>query len=142
MSGDWVDVFWLRIFGPGTFNIEPQSIPTTHDLDRLKALTDGVIAVSITLLVLDIKLAPPLHELSDAELLAQYIAIWPKYLGYVISFIVVGVNWVSHQRKFRHIVRVDNGLMWLNLLFVLTVGLVPFTTTTRSCPGNTARVSR
>lgn len=101
---------------------------TTHDLDRLKALIDGVIAVSITLLALDIHLTPPLHGLSEAALLQQFINIWPKYLSYAVSFIVVGVNWMSHQRKFRHIVRADNGLAWINMLFLMTVGLVPFTT--------------
>ncbi len=99
-----------------------------RDLERLKALSDGVISVSITLLVLDIHLAPPLHGLSETALAAQFVDIWPKYISYVTSFIIVGVFWVSHQRKFRHFVRLDVGLVWLNMLFLMTVCLVPFTT--------------
>jgi uncharacterized membrane protein len=99
-----------------------------HDLERLKALTDGVIAVSITLLVLDIHLTRPLGELSDAQLGAQFMLIWQKYLSYAISFIVVGVFWMSHQRKFSHIVHADSALVWLNFLFLMAVCLVPFVT--------------
>jgi len=99
-----------------------------HDLERLKALTDGVVAVSITLLVLDIHLAPPLGGLSDDQLGAQFLLIWQKYLSYVISFVVVGVFWMSHQRKFSHIVHADSALVWLNFLFLLVVCLVPFVT--------------
>jgi uncharacterized membrane protein len=99
-----------------------------HDLERLKALTDGVMAVSITLLVLDIRLPSSPHGLSDAALTEQFIAIWPKYLGYVTSFFVVGVSWMSHQRKFSHIVRVDTTLVWLNIVYLMGVCLVPFIT--------------
>lgn len=101
---------------------------TNHDIDRLKALTDGVIAVSITLLVLDIRLTPPLHGLSDAALGQMLLDIWPKYLGYVTSFVVVGIFWASHERKFRHFVKIDTPLVWLNIFFLMAVGVVPFTT--------------
>src|ERR1700691_5517393 len=110
-----------------------------HDIERLKALTDGVIAVTITLLVLDIHLAPPLHGLSETALAAQFVDIWRKSLSYFTSFIVVGVFWVSHQRKFRHFVRLDAGLVWLNILFLMMVCLVPFTTAVIS--ENTGRVA-
>jgi uncharacterized membrane protein len=111
----------------------------SHDFDRLKALTDGVIAVSITLLVLDLHLTPPLHGLSESAIAAQFIDIWPKYLSYVTSFIVVGLFWVSHQRKFRHFVRIDSGLVWLNILFLMMLCLVPFTTAVMSeNPGTVA----
>jgi uncharacterized membrane protein len=110
-----------------------------HDIERLKALTDGVIAVSITLLVLDIHLTPPLAILSDAAITAQFVAIWPKYLAYVTSFLVVGVSWMSHQRKFSRIVHANSLLVWLNFLFLMAVCLVPFTTAVLA--ENTGRVA-
>lgn len=95
---------------------------------RLMALSDGVIAVAITLLVLDIRLPEGFGEFSDAELWAALVALWPRLLAYLLSFYVIANFWMSHRSKFEHIVRTDGRLMWINMLFLLTVGLVPFTT--------------
>jgi uncharacterized membrane protein len=95
---------------------------------RLLALSDGVIAVAITLLVLDIRLPEGFGEYSDAELWAALVALWPRLLAYLLSFYVIANFWLSHRAKFNHIVRTDGRLMWINMLFLLTVGLVPFTT--------------
>ncbi len=95
---------------------------------RLLALSDGVIAVAITLLVLDIRLPEGFGEYSDAELWAALLALGPRLLAYLISFFVIASFWFSHRSKFNHIVKTDGRLMWINMLFLLTVGLVPFTT--------------
>lgn len=95
---------------------------------RLLALSDGVIAVAITLLVLDIRLPDGFGEYSDAELWAALLALWPRLLAYLLSFYVIANFWLSHRAKFNHIVRTDGRLMWINMLFLLTVGLLPFTT--------------
>ncbi len=95
---------------------------------RLLALSDGVIAVAITLLVLDIRLPEGFGELSDAELWAALVALWPRFLAYLLSFYVIANFWFSHRAKFNHIIKTDGRLMWINMLFLLTVGLVPFTT--------------
>ena len=92
------------------------------------ALSDGVISVAITLLVLDIRLPDGFGEFSDAQLWAALVALWPRILAYLLSFYVIAQFWFSHRSKFNHIVKSDNGLMWINMLFLLTVGLVPFTT--------------
>ncbi|HZY51260.1 MAG TPA: TMEM175 family protein [Devosia sp.] len=95
---------------------------------RLMALSDGVISVAITLLVLDIRLPQGFGEYPDTELWAALVALWPRLLAYLLSFYVIANFWMSHRAKFEHIVRTDGRLMWINMLFLLTVGLVPFTT--------------
>lgn len=95
---------------------------------RLLALSDGVIAVAITLLVLDIRLPEGFADYSDAELWAALVALWPRILAYLISFAVIGSFWTNHRAKFSHIVRTDAGLNWIGMIFLLTIGLVPFTT--------------
>jgi uncharacterized membrane protein len=95
---------------------------------RLLALSDGVIAVAITLLVLDIRLPEGFGGFSDAQLWAALVALWPRLLAYLLSFYVIASFWFSHRTKFGHIIRTDARLMWINMLFLLTIGLVPFTT--------------
>src|SRR3569833_4330037 len=95
---------------------------------RLLALSDGVIAVAITLLVLDIRLPEGFGEFSDGELWAALVALWPRLLAYLLSFYVIATFWFSHRSKFNAIVKTDGRLMWINMLFFLFVGLVPFTT--------------
>jgi uncharacterized membrane protein len=95
---------------------------------RLMAFSDGVIAVAITLLVLEIRLPEGFGEYGDAELWAALVGLWPRFLAVFISFAVIGVYWINHHGKFDRIVKSDGGLKWLNLVFLLTVCVVPFTT--------------
>ena len=91
---------------------------------RIEAFSDGVFAIAITLLILDLKVpAPGAGDLAD-RLLAQ----WPTYVAYVISFAFVGIMWINHHRLFNHIQRSDNGLLLLNLLLLLGISTVPFPT--------------
>ncbi len=104
----------------------------TRGVERLTAFTDGVMAIAITLLVLDIRLPRPAGGLDDGALLADLLAIWPKYLGYVLSFLVIGNFWVSHARRLRTLQSVDATLLWLNVLFLLVIGFMPFVTSVLS----------
>jgi uncharacterized membrane protein len=101
------------------------SIEDERGTSRLEAFSDGVLAVSITLLVLNITVpAPdPRYTLQDALL-----KLWPNYLGYVTSFLVIGIIWVNHHHLFRYVKHTDQGLFLLNTLFLLCVGLIPFVT--------------
>ena len=90
--------------------------------------SDAVFAIAITLLALDIRLPATAEIGTDAELLRSLLSIWHQYLGYVISFLVIGLFWTGHHRKFAAIVRVDSRLMWLNLLLLMGVAFVPFPT--------------
>ena len=99
---------------------------TKSGTERLVGFTDGVIAVAITLLVLDVRL-PDLPEHADsAALAAALLSLVPKLSAYGLSFLVVGAFWYIHHLRFRHIHRCDAPLIWLNLLFLLVIGIVPF----------------
>src|SRR5215469_15788500 len=95
--------------------------------NRIEALTDGVFAVAMTLLVLDIRV-PELQPLATAELPLKLLSLWPKFLSYTISFVILGVYWVGHHVQLSFIRRADRPLLWINILFLLWVALVPFST--------------
>ncbi len=100
----------------------------SRDVDRLSAFTDGVLAIAITLLVLDIQPPDGIGGFSDAELAQALWGLWPKYMGYAISFLVIGNYWIGHTAAFRGLKAIDGGLVWLNILFLLAIGFVPFVT--------------
>ncbi len=93
---------------------------------RLEAFSDGVFAVAITLLILDIKI--PAVVLDDAHLWQALFNQWPIFLAFVTSFFTIGVVWLNHHRLFTLIKRTDTGLLLLNLLLLLIVVLIPFPT--------------
>ena len=96
--------------------------------NRIEALTDGVFAVAMTLLVLDIKVPELEPPLATAELPLKLLLLWPKFLSYLISFVILGVYWVGHHIQLSFIRRADRPLLWINILFLLWVALVPFST--------------
>ena len=105
------------------------SEPENHDPnERLVFFSDAVIAITITLLVLEIRLPEGFGEIGDGELWAELVALGPRFLGYLISFAVIGVFWINHHAKFRQIKQSSRGLMVINLLFLLFICVVPFTT--------------
>jgi uncharacterized membrane protein len=90
------------------------------------ALSDGVIAIAITLLVLEITV-PEIPVGSPISVLPVLIfEQWHEFFGFVLSFLVIGSYWVNHRRIFVHIERHDKGIVWLNLLFLLMVAFIPF----------------
>jgi uncharacterized membrane protein len=96
--------------------------------ERLEAFSDGVFAIAITLLVLEIRVPPAADLASPDELLADLGALWPSYLGYVVSFVTIGIIWANHHNLFRLVGSVSHGLILANLLLLLTAGFVPFPT--------------
>jgi uncharacterized membrane protein len=94
-----------------------------HDPARVLALSDGVFAILITLLVLEIHVP----ELTQGHSLNQALAeIRPSLVAFVISFILAGMYWVGHRDLFALIRRTDRGLVWLNILYLLPLCLLPF----------------
>jgi TMEM175 potassium channel family protein len=92
---------------------------------RLEAFSDGVLAIAITLLVIEIH--PP--ELHQGQRLAPALwAQWPSYLAYLVSFLTIGVIWLNHHRVFEQVARVDGPLLLLNLNLLLWTALIPFPT--------------
>ena len=92
--------------------------------NRVEAFSDGVFAIAITLLIIDVR--PP-HSAS-AELAGDLVSIWPSYAAYVVSFAIIGIIWVNHHDVFKQIVAVDRPLLFLNLFLLLTVAFLPFPT--------------
>lgn len=97
-------------------------------LGRIMAFSDGVFAVAITLLVLSIKVPLVRHTVADQKLPSELVQLLPIFEAYVISFFVVGLFWMGHHRVFRLLKRHDKGLLWLNLLFLMTIVFIPFPT--------------
>jgi len=91
---------------------------------RLEAFSDGVLAIAITLLVLDLRL--PEHR--PGELLHALGAIWPSYLAYGAAFASIGVIWLNHHAVFTRIRTVDRGALGINLLLLLLASVMPFPT--------------
>lgn len=106
---------------------EKHSSPDITDergTSRLEAFSDGVIAVAITLLVLDVHV--PLSK--EGDLLAALALQWPTYLGYVTSFLLIGIYWANHHLLFKYIKRTDHFFLLINTLFLMCIAFVPFGT--------------
>ena len=102
---------------------EGQRFERTHDPARLMALTDGVFAIVITLLVLEIHVP----ELTGGESLVDAIKeIRPSFVAFTISFLAVAIAWSAHRDLFAHVRLTDRNLVWLNLLYMLPLSLLPF----------------
>ncbi|MBV8193941.1 MAG: DUF1211 domain-containing protein [Candidatus Dormibacteraeota bacterium] len=93
---------------------------------RVEAFSDGVIAVAITLLALNLVVPGPGH----GPLLSQLADRWPSFLAYLLSFFTIGIVWVNHHTLMRLIGRISRTLLFLNLVLLLFVVLMPFATGT------------
>jgi uncharacterized membrane protein len=91
---------------------------------RLEAFSDGVIAVAITLLVLNLAVPEP----GKAQLSHALATRWPSYAAYVVSFATIGIIWVNHHAMVSRLRETDHVILILNLLLLLTIGLLPFAT--------------
>jgi uncharacterized membrane protein len=96
-----------------------------NESGRVEAFSDGVFAIAITLLILEIKV-PDVGEHGD--LWHALGAQWPSYAAYVVSFLIIGIMWVNHHQVFSYVTRVDRTLMFLNLLVLMVVAAVPWPT--------------
>jgi uncharacterized membrane protein len=97
--------------------------------ERLAALSDGVFAVAMTLLVLDIRVpaAETIHH--ETELWRTLVALSPRLLMYVMSFMTLGIFWVGQQTQLNHLARSTRSLTWIHLIFLFAVSIMPFSTT-------------
>jgi uncharacterized membrane protein len=116
--------------------IQSEKSQDQASLDRLIFFSDAVFAIAITLLTLDIRLPDTTSPLANGELLQNILAIWPKYFAYIISFLVIGLFWNGHHRKFRLIKKYDSNLMLINLFLLMVVAFTPFPTSMVSMYGD------
>ncbi|MFE2326573.1 TMEM175 family protein [Streptomyces sp. NPDC059385] len=96
-----------------------------RETGRVEAFSDGVFAIIITILVLELE-AP--EEKGWSGFWHGVREQWPHYAAYVVSFLIIGVMWVNHHTIFSHLKRVDRALLFLNLLVLMVVSVIPYTT--------------
>ena len=98
-------------------------------LERLILFSDAVFAIAITLLVIEIKI-PEIHEtpVTDNAVLHKLAELIPKFVGFLVSFILIGQYWIVHHRMFSFVINFTDRLIWLNILFLFAIALMPFST--------------
>jgi uncharacterized membrane protein len=95
---------------------------------RIEALSDGVFAIVMTLLVIELSV-PIISKLrAEEELGLMLLDMWPKFFAFVISFLVLGILWFTHHSQFHYAKRSNGTIAWLNILFLMFVALIPFST--------------
>ncbi len=93
--------------------------------NRLEAFSDGVFAIVITLLILDIRLP----QVEYSELAGALRELIPNIVSYVVSFAVIGLYWIGHHYYMRHMQKINGIFIWLNMAYLLAVSFIPFPTT-------------
>ena len=91
---------------------------------RLEAFSDGVFAIVITLLILDIRFP----KVPYSQFATSLVSVLPRILAYVMSFIIIGLYWVVHHNSMHAMKKTDRGFLWLNILLLLCVSFIPFPT--------------
>jgi uncharacterized membrane protein len=94
------------------------------DTGRAEAFSDAILAIIITLLVLDLRVP----DVDPGHLLSGLLGQWPGYVAYVASYAYVAVVWLNHKAAFRRIREIDSGLHWANILVLFSTALLPFST--------------
>ena len=98
-------------------------------VERLVFFSDAVFAIAITLLIIEIKV-PELKDvaITESAFWANLSSLFPKFLGFLISFFVIGLYWVIHHRMFGYVINYNTKIIWLNLVFLFSIVLMPFST--------------
>jgi uncharacterized membrane protein len=104
------------------------SAPHLSETARLETFCDGVFAIAITLLVLEIRVPQVGADAGSGALARLLLRSWPSYLGYVLSFVVIGIMWANHHSIFRYVRRTDRYFLLVNVGFLMCVAFLPFPT--------------
>lgn len=98
-------------------------------LERMILFSDAVFAIAITLLVIEMKIPEIQGDLlTEKALVASLSHLIPTFVGFLVSFMIIGLYWTVHHRLFGFIINYDQRLLWLNLIFLMAVALMPFST--------------
>jgi uncharacterized membrane protein len=95
--------------------------------NRLENFSDGVFAIAVTLLILNVRIPMDLDKFTNKQLNAMLLHLLPRLLNFAFSFLVIGVFWVSHHRIFSFVRVLDNTLLWINIVYLLFVAIIPLT---------------
>ena len=96
-----------------------------NETQRIEAFSDGVFAIAITLLIIEIGVP---HVTGDESLSEALGDLWPSYGAYVLSFVMIGIYWANHHSLFRLFVRTDHYFLMLNVFFLMAIAFLPFPT--------------
>jgi uncharacterized membrane protein len=96
--------------------------------NRIEALSDGIFAIVMTLLILELHVPNLSPNAPNVEVTTALVALWPKFVSYLVAFVSLGVFWTAHHIMYHVIRRADLTLLWLNIVFFLFVSLLPFST--------------
>ncbi len=99
---------------------------TLSETTRVEAFSDGVFAIAITLLILEIRVPPPDVAAAMGGLPHALAQLWPSFAGYVIAFIAIGIMWSNHHAMFTYIVKSDRYFLMINVVLLMCVAFVPF----------------
>ncbi len=99
-----------------------------QSLERIAALSDGIFAVAMTLMVLEIHVPPPECLSTETDLIAALLHLGPTFLTYLMSFLTLGIFWTGQQTQLSHFERSDRDLAWIHFAFLAAVSVLPFTT--------------
>ena len=103
-------------------------IVETKETGRIEAFSDGVFAIAVTLLVLELKVPQLAEDAGSGELWSALLSRWPSYAAYLVSFMTILIVWVNHHRLFTIIQRSDSRFLFINGLLLLVVTTIPFPT--------------
>lgn len=114
---------------------------TVFNKNRVEAFSDGIFAIIITLLVLEIKVPHLENHASAGSLSTALFELFPKFISWIISFFTVAVIWVNHHKLFKQFRQLDHGIFWWNALLLLWTSFIPFPTAVMGdYPGNITSV--
>ena len=128
------DTRTLRFLRPHPALLDSIAMTTLYNriagqsVERLAALSDGVFAVAMTLMVLDLRVPATEAVHSEHDLWRALVSISPRLVMYMMSFLTLGIFWVGQQTQLNHLARSDRSLSWIHLVFLFAVSITPFST--------------
>jgi uncharacterized membrane protein len=105
-----------------------ETTPFEIGKNRIEALSDGIFAIVMTLLILELHVPNLPPTAPNVEVTPALLALWPKFVSYLVAFVSLGVFWIAHHIMYHAIHRADHTLLWLNIVFFMFVSLLPFST--------------
>jgi uncharacterized membrane protein len=105
-----------------------ETTPFEIGKNRIEALSDGIFAIVMTLLILELHVPKLPATAANVEVTAALFGLWPKFVSYLVAFVSLGVFWIAHHIMYHSVRRADRMLLWLNIAFFMFVSLLPFST--------------
>jgi uncharacterized membrane protein len=109
-------------------SMSSEASPFDIGKNRIEALSDGIFAIVMTLLILELHVPSLPATAANVEVTAALFSLWPKFVSYLVAFVSLGVFWIAHHIMYHAVQGADRTLLWLNIVFFMFVSLLPFST--------------